>query len=111
MAKTILGTITCPCCKDQTMEVRPDKNGHAFGYCIECSTQLRIGARNDRRFRENWGLPATNDQSAAPVTVTDTERGEAGMPAGPAADTTPPAVPEPLPQPAPKRRASCLLDE
>lgn len=97
------------------MEVRPDKSGAAFGWCPLCSQQLRVGAERDRMFRENWGLPLTND---APVTVTDTEAtGEAEAQAGPAPVEVPAASvpdtvaePEPPARPASKRAPSCLLD-
>lgn len=94
------------------MEVRPDKSGAAFGWCPLCSQQLRVGAERDRMFRENWGLPLTND---GPVTVTDTDAGGAGESSGggPAVDGPPAATvtePEPAARPARKRAPSCLLD-
>lgn len=95
------------------MEIRPDRSGAAFGYCLLCSQQLRVGGQRDAAFRENWGLPAGND---APVTVTGTDSiagdsGESGD--GPAVEAGPPAatVPETVPAAPPKKkRATCLLD-
>lgn len=110
--KALLGVIPCPCCKENSMEIRPDRSGAAFGYCPLCSQQLRVGGQRDAAFRENWGLPAGND---APVTVTGTDSiaGDAGESSdgppveGPAAATVPETVPAAQPK---KRRATCLLD-
>lgn len=59
-------------------------------------------------FRENWGLPLTND---APVTVTDTEglQDDASSVAVVAAGDADPIL-EPPVKPARKRAPSCLLD-
>ena len=92
------------------MEVRPDKNGNPFGYCPLCSQQLAVRPRNDRLFRENWGLPLSND----PVTVTVTDQVPDTVPITvPVLDQIP--VPEPVADPVteqkPKKKISCLLDE
>lgn len=110
--KVLLGVLPCPCCKEISLEIRPDRSGAAFGYCPLCSQQLRVGAGRDAMFRANWGLPAGND---APVTVTDTDAGGAGESSGggPAVEEPPAAtVTEPEPAAPPKKkRATCLLDD
>ncbi|MFZ6686416.1 hypothetical protein ACO0K0_01565 [Undibacterium sp. SXout11W] len=72
--KEVIGHINCPTCGFEHMEIKPDKNGHAFGYCSDCSTQLFT--RNDfrdKRLRANM-RPVTvsvtvTEQTETPVTA------------------------------------------
>ena len=105
MEKPILGQIDCPTCGEK-MRITTDKNGDPFGYCAgNCRQQLRIGGDpyRVRAFlaRFPWAAPApvtvTEPETAkkpeeSPATVTNTCEAKAGMPAGPARQTTAPAV-------------------
>ena len=70
--KKVIGHINCPTCGFDAMEVKEDKNGKAFGFCPDCSTQLFT--RNDfrdKRLRANM-RPVTvtvTEQPAQPVTA------------------------------------------
>lgn len=95
MQKTIIGHIDCPTCGHADMQVKEDKNGHAFGFCPDCASQLFT--RNDfrdKRLRERM----------RPVTVTVTEPKPAEPPEQPVTAPTVPAVPKP--QPTPKKPAT-----
>lgn len=94
MAKgEVLGHIECPACGWADMEVRADKKGNPYGYCIECNQQIFThggtrGAHLLARMRK------------------------ASAPAADPAPTTPAGSPrEPAPEdaPAPKRRAASTL--
>jgi hypothetical protein len=72
--KKVIGHINCPTCGFDTMEVKEDKNGKAFAFCPDCSTQ--VFTRNDfrdKRLRANM-RPVTvsvtvTEQPAQPVTA------------------------------------------
>jgi hypothetical protein len=84
----VLGHIDCPVC-GLDMDVKKDKNGHAMGYCPDCSQQLFT--RNDYRSARLLGLM----------------RPLAPEPAAPSAGGQPLSIPQFLPSanPAPKPQA------
>lgn len=101
--KPLLGLFDCPTCDFPEMEVRPDKNGHAFGYCPDCAQQLRTG--NDYRSKK-LSAKLRQAPAAAPALVVD--------PLPTAARAAPVTVTEEkpaAPPPAGKRAPSCLLDQ
>lgn len=68
MAKSVLGNISCPSCGGHAMQVSNDKNGAPFGFCVDCSQQLRIGGNARRvdlfRARYPWAAGTVTDTGA-----------------------------------------------
>lgn len=95
--KQMLGVMACPECGFPDAEIKPQKNGLLYRYCPDCNAQYfpRTVEASDR-------LAAR--MTPVSITRTDTQAGEAGMPAG-GPEVAPAPVPEPEPEKKPASRA------
>jgi hypothetical protein len=87
----VLGHIDCPVC-GLDMDIKKDKNGHAMGYCPDCSQQLFT--RND--YRSGRLLELMRPVGPAPA-----KPSAGGLPLE-IPTFLPPAAPAPAAKPAPK---------
>ncbi len=116
--KPIRGHIgPCPCCRFADMEVRNDKNGHAYAYCPMCSAQVLTHGRPEREAPMLAHMRACNcsiteekpapQASPASHSVREAKTAPKPVPKAPAAAApgAPAAPPGPAPAPA-KAKAS-----